>query len=68
MPSPVKVLRYQAEPYFDQPRREIKNVCPGFAGVFFCLANKQFVLIINQETGEELCVSMIKDGYWERIT
>jgi len=62
----TKVLD-QATNYFNQPRRGVWTISKDFGGVFFYLAGQQFVLVIDLETGVELFVCVIKNGFWERI-
>jgi hypothetical protein len=59
--------RWKASKYFAQPRCQVANVAEGIGGVFFHLAGKQFVLLIDLKTQKEICVSVIKNGYWELI-
>ena len=53
--------------YFNEPRRGVMQVGHGYTGVFFHMAGKQFVLLIEQKTQEELGVYVIRNGYWEPV-
>jgi hypothetical protein len=62
----TKVLD-KATDYFNEPRQEVRQINKEFGGVFFHMAGKQFVLIIDLQTDAELFVAVIKNGYWVRI-
>ena len=62
----TKVLD-KASDYFNKPRREVRKINDEFGGVFFYMAGKQFVLIIDLKTGSEISVCVIINGYWHRI-
>ena len=65
---PVATKRFgPAGDCFNQPRRGVQKVTEDATGVFFYMAGKQFVLLIDSKTQVELGVYVIRNGHWEQI-
>jgi hypothetical protein len=58
-----------ASDHYNEPRWEIRQSADGKIGaVFFYMAGKQFVLLIDRNTNEEICVCFIdKNRQWKLV-